>query len=150
MFRKIDDETRWLITRSAPGDRIPKSVWRLPKGWIDDEDGGVGPVARGERRATEEELQAAALRETKEEGGVEAEIIKKIGTEKYIFPLGGEKIMKFVTFYLMRWIRDVPDGHDNETQEVGWFEYDKALDLLAYRGEKEMLKKAKELVDSGI
>ena len=122
---------KWLITRSAPSEIYPKSVWRLPKGWID------------EGETTEE----TALREVGEEGGVEAKIIKKIETVKYFFTTSDKgKVLKFVTFYLMEWKKDLPQGFDGETSEIAWLPYKEAYQKLSFKGEKVVLEKAKDLL----
>ena len=145
-------QIKWLVTKSTPSGLVPKSVWRLAKGRLDDADEGrqSGPLASGVRKASEEEIQEAALKEVKEEGGVEAKIVRKIGTERYFFIWQGEKILKFVTFYLMEYIRDLPEGHDEETEEVAWLPYEEARKRLSYSGEKKVLDKAKEILDSGM
>ncbi|KKR72939.1 MAG: hypothetical protein UU16_C0035G0020 [Candidatus Woesebacteria bacterium GW2011_GWA2_40_7] len=55
------------------------------------------------------------------------------------------KIMKFVTFYLMEYLRNLPEGFDGETSEVAWLAYDEAYKRLSFTKEKEILKKAKDL-----
>ncbi|OGM21644.1 hypothetical protein A2863_02745 [Candidatus Woesebacteria bacterium RIFCSPHIGHO2_01_FULL_38_9b] len=145
-------KTLWLLAKSAPSKEFPRSFWRLPKGWLDDEEGGkkTGPLARGDRKATEDEIQNAALREVRGEGGVQAKIIEKLGTERYFFTVNGEKILKFVTFYLMEWIEDIPEGPGFETEKVEWLDYDKARKKLTHSGEKKILDKAKQVLDSGL
>ena len=147
-FKGDDKNVLWLVTASMPSELYPKIVWRLPKGWIDNETPDIpGPIASGKVKADEESLEKAALREVREEGGVIASIIKKIGTEKYFFNAPDKgKILKFVTFYLMEWVKDVPEGHDEETSEITWLSFDEASKKLSYSGEKEMLKKAEELL----
>ncbi len=137
----------WLITASSPSKLFPEIVWRLPKGWIDNESRDIpGPMASGKVKADEESLQKAALREVAEEGGVEAKIIKKIETTFYVYPHPTRgRIMKFVTFYLMSYIKDLPEGHDGETSETIWLPYEEAYKKLSFSSEKQVLKKAKEL-----
>lgn len=131
VYKKRGGKTLWLVTKSAVSDLYPKSVWRLPKGWID------------EGETTEE----TALREVGEEGGVEAQIIQKIETVKYFFVIPDKtKILKFVTFYLMEWNKDLPQGFDGETSEIAWLLYEEAHKRLSFSGEKQVLKKAKELL----
>lgn len=131
VYKKEGNKTLWLVTKSAVSDLYPKAVWRLPKGWID------------EGESTEE----AALREVREEGGVGAEIIQKIETVKYFFVTPDKtKILKFVTFYLMRWKKDLPQGFDGETSKIVWLPYQEAYKKLSFSGEKEVLEKAKELL----
>lgn len=138
----------WLITRSSASELYPKRIWRLPKGWIDNIAPEIpGSMARGKVRADEESLQKAALREVEEEGGVEAKIVKKIGTEKYFYNAPDKgRILKFVTFYLMEYIGDLPEGYDEETSEIAWLPFEKAYKKLSFSGEKQILKKAKELL----
>jgi len=142
----------WLIAKSSSSEIYPESYWRLPKGWLDDEDGGKspGPITKGVRKATEEELQEGALREVEEEGGVKAKIISKLGTDKFFFTSSGERILKFVTYYLMEWVRDLPEGFGFETSDVAWLPYDEARKKLKHNGEKNILDKAKKILDSGI
>ena len=139
----------WLVAKSAPSNLYPESFWRLPKGWLDDEEDGKKPgqLGSGEKRATEKDLKKAALREVKEEGGVKAKIVKKIGTERYF---RGRSILKFVTYYLMEWISDLPEGFGFETSEVAWLPYDEARTKLKHSGEKKVLDKAKEVLERGI
>lgn len=151
VFKKEKERTLWLVTEAAvfPGSLFPKGTWRLPKGWLDNAGKMVpGPLASGEKKASEEDLQTGALREVSEEGGVEAKIINKIGTIKFFFNSIRGKVLKFVTFYLMEWIRDLPEGTDFETSEVAWLPYQEAYKKLTYKGEKEVLKKAKEFLEN--
>jgi len=96
-----------------------------------------------------ESSQQAAVREVGEETGVEAKVVKKIGYAKYVYthPENG-KIFKVVTFFLMEYVGDLPDGHDSETSEVAWLPYEEAYKKLSFGGEKQMLKETKELLES--
>lgn len=150
VYKKTNNQYLWLIAKSSTSDLFPNAVWRLPKGWLDDAGKGMpGPMASGEVKADEESLQKTAVREVQEEAGVSAEIKEKIGTQKYFFthPTRG-KILKFVTFYLMEWRSDLPEGFDNETSEIAWLEYEEAYKQITYSAEKEMLKKASEIIYS--
>jgi 8-oxo-dGTP pyrophosphatase MutT (NUDIX family) len=132
VYKKEGKKILWLVTKSSASDLYPKSVWRLPKGWIDED----------------ESAEEAALREVKEEGGVEAKVIKKIETVKYFFTTPDKgKTLKFVTFYLMEWVKNLSEGFGEETSEIAWLPFDQAVKRLAYSGEKQILKKAKELLN---
>lgn len=150
VFKKL--QTLWLVAKSSPSDLYPESYWRLQKGWLDDEGGGKkpGPLGRGERKATENQLQEAALREVEEEGGVKAKVIKKLETQRIFYTLKGERILKFVTYYLMEWQEDLPRGTSFETEEVAWLPYKDARKKLKHSGEKKILDKAKEVLESGV
>jgi 8-oxo-dGTP pyrophosphatase MutT (NUDIX family) len=149
VFKRENEKTLWLITRSSPSELYPKAFWRLPKGWLDDEGNNPGPLARGDKKASEADLKKAALREVKEEAGVDVKIIKKVVTNKVFFTKDGKKYIKFVTFYLMEWKRNLPDGFGFETSETGWFVLEKAKEKLKYKSEKETLEKANMLLKSG-
>lgn len=104
--------------------------WSFPKGLIDK---GQTP-------------KEAALREVKEEGGVEAEIIDKVGFTKYVYTLEGEKRFKIVTYFLMRYLSGSPEDHDWEVSEAGWFSEDEALKKLSFSRDKQLLKVALEKI----
>lgn len=149
VFKREGKTSLWLIRKTVASELFPETHWMLPKGWLDDEGPGIpGPFASGKNKAGEEILQETAIREVKEEGGVEAKIVKKIGTLKFFYthPTRG-KVLKFVTFYLMKWISDLPEGFDGETSEVAWLPFKEAYGLLSFSREKEMLKKAVEILE---
>jgi 8-oxo-dGTP pyrophosphatase MutT (NUDIX family) len=151
--RRGENNVLWLITRSTPSAEYPGAFWRLQKGWLDDIEGGKkpGPLASGKEKASEKDLQKAALREVSEEGGVSAEIVNKLHTERYFYAnKKGQKIMKFVSFYLMEWVGDTSEGPGFETSEVKWLPYAEARKLLSHSGEKKVLDEANELLNSGI
>lgn len=133
VYKKEGEETFWLIIRpNIEG----KERWQLPKGWIND----------GEK--TEE----AAVREAREEGGVEVRPIAKVDSFKVIFSntfegKPEEKILKTITFYLMEYQGDLPQGHDEEVAETVWLPLKEAQEKLTFKNEKAILLKAKEILD---
>lgn len=100
--------------------------WSFPKGLIDP-----GQTSK-----------EAAIREVREEGGVEAEILDKVGYSKFVYTLDGEKIFKVVTYFLMKYKNGDPKNHDFEVEEAGWYEVDKALKQLTFSQDQKLLKKA--------
>lgn len=120
----VFNKTKVLLTKHSQNHH-----WSFPKGLID-------PGQTSEQ---------AALREVKEEGGVEAEILDKVGYSKFIYTLNKEKIFKIVTYYLMKYISGDPKDHDWEMEEAGWYEQDAALKQLTFPQDKELLKKALEM-----
>lgn len=144
---------KWLVTCSRPSREFPKPVWRLPKGWLDDKGDGKLPglFASGKKKASEGEVQTAAVREVQEEAGVAIEVVDKIGTETYFLTLEGKKVLKFVTFYLMKYVKDLPEGfRTDETSQVAWLEFGRARERLSYSGEKKILDKAREVLEEGV
>jgi len=109
-----------------------RETWQLPKGQID----------KGETS------KEAAVREVKEEGGIEGRIIEKIDTIKYFFNWQGEKIFKTVSFYLMEYVDGRPEDHGWEAEIAEWVKVDEAIQRLTFKDEKEVVKKAKALIAS--
>ena len=148
VFKKEKNTVLWFVRKTAASKMYPNQYWMLPKGRLDDtKDDRPGPMTSGLVRADENSLRSTAVREVSEEGGIEAKIVKKIETIKYSFTHPGRgKILKFVTFYLMQWQKDLPQGFDDETSEIAWLPFDEAYKKLSFSGEKQILKKAKELL----
>lgn len=129
VFKKGKDKTRWLIIKPAGTNR-----WQLPKGLIDEG----------------ETSKETALREVQEEGGVLVKPLEKIGNIKYFFFFEGKRVFKTVSFYLMRYERDTKEGPDEEVDKATFLPFGKAHSFLTFKNDKEMLKKAKEVLDAGV
>ena len=56
---------------------------------------------------------------------------------------------KIVTFYLLQFPRGDPMKHDREVERVEWFPIDEAIRHASYKQEKDILRKAKQLL-SGV
>ncbi len=117
----------------------PKPVLCLPKGLVDP---------------SEKPLEAA-LREVREETGITAVPITKLGDSKYVYVRSwgdGEKVFKIVSFYLLRYesgrIDDVSDAMRIEVARAKWVPLEDAPKLLAYGGEKQMARQALQYVKS--
>ncbi len=146
VFKKENNQVLYLLRlpKANPGYHA-KIVWTLPKGWLDDTDGGKspGPLATGHTIPTESQIQTAALKEVEEEAGIQAQIIQKLATIKYFFDDHNQnRILKVVTFYLMEYIKNSPKGHNFETEAVIWLSYEKAKTQLAYPNEASLLTQA--------
>lgn len=120
----FNDQNQVLLTKHSQNHH-----WSFPKGLID-----LGQTP-----------EQAALREVKEEGGVEAEILGKVGYSKYVYTLNNEKIFKIVTYYLMKYVSGDPKDHDWEMEEADWYEPEVALKQLTFSQDKDLLKKALDL-----
>ncbi|HSD49098.1 MAG TPA: NUDIX hydrolase, partial [Actinomycetota bacterium] len=93
-----------------------------------------------------ESHEDAAVREVLEETGYTAEIEASLGDTRYFYVWGDTRIRKTVHFFLMRCTGGDPDDRDDEMEEVRWFPLDRALKRAAYRGEREVLGRAAELL----
>jgi 8-oxo-dGTP pyrophosphatase MutT (NUDIX family) len=123
---------RWVCAAIRPQGK-PEGVWALPKGLID----------RGER------AQETAVREAREEVGVEAELVSKLGDVRYVYTWKGERVFKVVSFFLLRYRRGrLGPEHVHEVAEARWLPLDEAPALLAYKGEQDMARKAFAAVEA--
>ena len=102
------------------------TVLVLPKGQID----------AGERAAE------AAAREVREEAGVTAELVEKLGDVRYWYQRDGERVLKVVSFFLFRYRSGSVRDHDYEVDSAEWVPLEDAPRLLAYKGEREMAEAA--------
>jgi 8-oxo-dGTP pyrophosphatase MutT (NUDIX family) len=128
VFRQSDSGLEVLVC-----GRKSDGLWALPKGT--PEPG--------------ETLEQTALREVREETGVEAEIDAHIGDIKYWFsrPQEGVRYDKTVRHYLMHPVGGDTSLHDHEFDEVRWMAVQEALKLLTYQNEIRMLRQALEMAD---
>ncbi|MGB9911519.1 MAG: NUDIX hydrolase [Microgenomates group bacterium] len=125
VFRQEPEGILWLIIRPKGSNQ-----WRFPKGKIE----------KGEK------AEQTALREVKEEGGVEAEILKKLLPIKYFYFQDNQRIFKTVVFFLMKYLQESSEILSWETEEIAWLPEEKAKERLAFENEKKLLREAvKEL-----
>ena len=137
-FRRVGERVEVVIVRVGTPGR-----WQLPKGIV---DAGESP-------------EVAALRETREEGGVDAELVAPLETIEYWYvgddagsPESGQarervRFHKFVHFFLLAYQSGDPADHDWEVTEARWATLDEALALLAFRSERAVLERARELLE---
>jgi 8-oxo-dGTP pyrophosphatase MutT (NUDIX family) len=110
-----------------------EGVWALPKGNIDS----------GESAAE------TAVREVREETGIESRLVEKLGDVRYVYTRrGGLRVFKVVSFFLLRAgrgrIGEIDESMRIEVAEARWLPLEDAPRLLAYGGEREMAAKALE------
>jgi 8-oxo-dGTP pyrophosphatase MutT (NUDIX family) len=112
--------------------RVADNLWALPKGT---------PEA-------EETLEQTAMREVREETGVEVAIDALVGDIKYWFsrPQEGVRYLKTVRHYLMRPVGGDPSQHDHEFDHVAWLPVPEAFKLLTYANESRILQQALDLL----
>jgi 8-oxo-dGTP pyrophosphatase MutT (NUDIX family) len=121
-------------------------VRRLRGGWhlAAIRPGPKGLVGPGEKPAE------TAAREVAEETGIEGRLVEKLGDVRYVYTWEGERIFKIVSFYLFRYLRgrlgDIPPEHAHEVDAARWLLLADAPRLLAYRGEREMAERARDLL----
>ena len=95
-----------------------------------------------------ETLEETALREVREETGLDVELEAPISSITYWFADREYSVRyhKTVHFYLMVPVGGDTGLHDPEFDVVRWFPLDKALDALAHPNEVSVLRQAGELI----
>ena len=131
--------TRSPTLPNEPFAQNRRPVLCLPKGLIDP----------GEKALD------AALREVREETGIIAVPITKLGDIKYVYVRSwgdGERVFKIVSFYLLRYesgeIDNITEDMRIEVGRAKWVPLEDAPQLLAYSGEKQMARQALEYVEA--
>jgi 8-oxo-dGTP pyrophosphatase MutT (NUDIX family) len=104
--------------RAADGSK----VLALPKGHPDGDESAAD----------------AALREVREETGVEAVLVDKLGDIRYWYMRGGRRIAKVVSFFLLEYVAGELEDHDHEVERAEWMALGEAARRLTYRGERDM------------
>lgn len=84
----------------------------------------------------------AALREVREEAGVDARLVEKLGEVRYFYQRDGRRIAKVVAFFLCEFTGGNITEHDHEVEEARWMGLGEAATALSYAGEREMTTRA--------
>ena len=122
-----------IVIVPARRGRQGEPVLGLPKGHLDGD---------------ETPLQAA-LREVREETGVESEPVQELGEIRYQFERPSATVDKRVVFFLLNY-RSGELSHDHEIEEVRWMPLEEAVHDLTYEGEREMASRALSRLRSGV
>jgi 8-oxo-dGTP pyrophosphatase MutT (NUDIX family) len=140
----IDEAAGGIVARRALDDGETVEVvliatvkggsrrWSLPKGHF-------------KSRETNEQ---AAMREVREETGLEVEVVAPLPTIDYWFVEKGMRYHKFVHYFLMRAVGGRFGDHDHEVVDVRWFAFDDAVRRMAYPNERDLVAAHRELIES--
>ena len=106
--------------------RVHDGSWVFPKG----------------TPAAGESLEETALREVREETGLDVRILRPLGAMTYSFAAGAERVHKVVHFFLMEPIGGDPSLHDAEYDEVRWVTVPEARRMLTFDTYRDVLDRA--------
>jgi 8-oxo-dGTP pyrophosphatase MutT (NUDIX family) len=111
-----------LISRIATNGAVQ---WTLPKG----------------QQEAGETIEQTAVREVREETGLEVRVLSPLDTIDYWFVWAPEQTRyhKFVHYFLMEATGGEVSAHDAEVEEVRWFEQDEAAAALTFANERRLL-----------
>jgi 8-oxo-dGTP pyrophosphatase MutT (NUDIX family) len=136
MKTRFEHSAGGVVTRRNDGDvdvalaarrtRKGDLAWGLPKGLVEE---GEAP-------------EQAALREVREETGLEAKILEPLGDISYWYVWEDERIRKKVTFFLMEATGGDVSLHDHEMEEIRWFPLQEAVRRASYPSERTVLRRA--------
>ena len=128
-FRKLPNGLQIAIIQM-----LPELRWQLPKGIIDP---GETP-------------EIAALREVREEAGIECDLLEPLKVIEYWFSADREgvwtRIHKFVHFFLMEYRSGDVADHDHEVAEARWVTPEEAHAMLAFEAERTVVEMAVKAV----
>jgi 8-oxo-dGTP pyrophosphatase MutT (NUDIX family) len=128
VYRELDGRVQVALAH-----RRTPPLWALPKGTPD----------------SGETIEETAVRETREETGLEVEIERRLGSIRYFFVRGTTRFNKTVHFFLMRSSGGSPDDHDAEFDEVRWVDIPEALALLTHTTERSVVEEAAAALNAG-
>ena len=128
VYRRDGDEIEVVL--ASRRTRRGELAWGLAKGGIEED----------------ESAEDAAVREVREETGMTAEIEASLGETRYFYVWEDVRIRKTVHFFLMRHTGGNVEDRDDEMEEIRWFPLERALKRAAYRGERDVLGRAAEML----
>ncbi|MFB6112621.1 MAG: bis(5'-nucleosyl)-tetraphosphatase [Halodesulfurarchaeum sp.] len=126
LFRETRGRREYLLLKSRPGD------WEFPKGGV--ENG--------------EELQQTAIREVKEEAGIEDFRLVDGFREDYdyVFEANGDRIHKTVHLFLAKSF-EASAELSREHRDLQWRDYEQARNTITQDGPREVFEDAVDFLD---
>lgn len=138
---KFEFSAGGIVYKTSPSLQILVSKhsqhhgWVFPKGLIGDKEVN--------KHQTKEET---AIREVKEETGIDGEIEQSLTPVSYWYVFEGVKIKKTVYYFIMKFVGGDIEEHDSEMEEVEWLPLEEVEKRLTYPSDKEVWDEAKKLM----
>ena len=126
LYRDTRGRREYLLLKSRPGD------WEFPKGGV--ENG--------------EELQQTAIREVKEEAGIEDFRLVDGFREDYdyVFEANGDRIHKTVHLFIAKSF-EASAELSHEHRDLQWRDYDQAINTITQDGPRDILREAHDYLE---
>lgn len=132
VYRTTPTGIQWLVTQHSQ-----HKGWGFPKGLIGD-------------TLENEPMDAAAIREVREEGGITAKIMHPAPVEvRYTYKFKSTLVHKTVFYYLMEYVSGNPEDHDWEVSEAKFLTEDDVRYILTFQSDKEAFAKILEKFGAG-
>jgi len=135
----VIEPQREPATGAGSDKKRQKEVLALPKGLVD----------------SGEKPEQTAIREVREETGIQASVIAKLTDIKYVYVRSWsdkQRVFKIVSFYLLRYtsgtIGDISEEMQIEVKRALWIPLAEAERRLAYRGERDAVKLAQKYLET--
>jgi 8-oxo-dGTP pyrophosphatase MutT (NUDIX family) len=123
VYRIENDEIKYLIITA----KKKSADWVLPKGHIEYKK--------------DKSLMETAKREVKEETGIKADVLKPVGSIKFLMD---EEIVN-TKFFLMKYSKETKK-RKSENRQQEWFLFNEALDRLTFPDTKKLIKAANKII----
>ena len=114
----------------ARHDRRGRLIWSLPKGHVE----------------AGETTEAAAIREVREETGIDGRILAPLGTIDFWFTTEQHRVHKTVHHFLLEALGGELSDDDIEVVEVAWVPLDEVGTRLGYADERRLLNRVADLL----